>query len=433
MSDRPQGSGWWQASDLKWYPPEQHANHVAPSSPAAGPASGTSSAAGLGAPKRWLTGAGIALVVVIAVVVVGRVFLGTFVPGLLLVVAVAVVGIALAVRSGQSVARKAVFVSVAVLVVAVGIPAGLKVVYPAYHHFFDDGTSQAGRPAGSPGSAPSPRLPSGILTLDNVNSTGKRTYGIIDPTSGTYSEVATFNPAQSSGNGNETVMPPQTLAASPDLTKLAVTTSVRGQSVVGWIDTSGKLTTITPTAAGGSGDGQQSPTSIGFDGNGNFYYWTGQWHSVDQHDADIYEVPAGSTTNARKIRSQAGEDEYKWGWLDYDGSMRFGCDPLRGPNQVVSWLGPNTIVFPYAHAVSKTEVTGRDQKGCLKLGQEIPITSGGFFIGSAVASSDGTKIAFTSEGSLLIAAADGSAQPTTLNLPNLAAGKLKSMVLLKWT
>src|SRR2546423_15070812 len=23
MSDTPQGPGWWQASDLKWYPPEQ--------------------------------------------------------------------------------------------------------------------------------------------------------------------------------------------------------------------------------------------------------------------------------------------------------------------------------------------------------------------------------------------------------------------------
>jgi hypothetical protein len=24
MTDRPQGPGWWQASDLKWYPPEKH-------------------------------------------------------------------------------------------------------------------------------------------------------------------------------------------------------------------------------------------------------------------------------------------------------------------------------------------------------------------------------------------------------------------------
>jgi len=29
MSDVSQGLGWWQASDLKWYPPERHPDHVA--------------------------------------------------------------------------------------------------------------------------------------------------------------------------------------------------------------------------------------------------------------------------------------------------------------------------------------------------------------------------------------------------------------------
>jgi hypothetical protein len=30
MSDGAQGSGWWVASDGKWYAPEQHPNHQAP-------------------------------------------------------------------------------------------------------------------------------------------------------------------------------------------------------------------------------------------------------------------------------------------------------------------------------------------------------------------------------------------------------------------
>ena len=30
MSDTSQGPGWWQASDAKWYPPEQHANYLPP-------------------------------------------------------------------------------------------------------------------------------------------------------------------------------------------------------------------------------------------------------------------------------------------------------------------------------------------------------------------------------------------------------------------
>jgi hypothetical protein len=33
MSDGPQGPGWWEASDLKWYPPERHPNYEAPPPP----------------------------------------------------------------------------------------------------------------------------------------------------------------------------------------------------------------------------------------------------------------------------------------------------------------------------------------------------------------------------------------------------------------
>jgi len=30
MTDQPQGPDWWQAADLKWYPPEQHADYEEP-------------------------------------------------------------------------------------------------------------------------------------------------------------------------------------------------------------------------------------------------------------------------------------------------------------------------------------------------------------------------------------------------------------------
>lgn len=33
MSDTQQGPGWWQATDGRWYPPEQHPNYVAPVAP----------------------------------------------------------------------------------------------------------------------------------------------------------------------------------------------------------------------------------------------------------------------------------------------------------------------------------------------------------------------------------------------------------------
>ena len=37
MSDLSQGPGWWQASDGKWYPPEQHPSYVPPSAPPPAP------------------------------------------------------------------------------------------------------------------------------------------------------------------------------------------------------------------------------------------------------------------------------------------------------------------------------------------------------------------------------------------------------------
>jgi hypothetical protein len=37
MSDTPNGNDWWQASDLKWYPPQQHPNYVEPAPPAPPP------------------------------------------------------------------------------------------------------------------------------------------------------------------------------------------------------------------------------------------------------------------------------------------------------------------------------------------------------------------------------------------------------------
>jgi hypothetical protein len=33
MTDQPQGPEWWQASDRRWYPPEQHPNYEAPPPP----------------------------------------------------------------------------------------------------------------------------------------------------------------------------------------------------------------------------------------------------------------------------------------------------------------------------------------------------------------------------------------------------------------
>jgi hypothetical protein len=110
--------------------------------------------------------AGVALLLVIAALVAGRVLLGTFLPGLLLVAAIAIIiAVTVAVRSGQSVARKATLISATVLVVALAVPASLKVVYPVYHHFFNDGSSQASRDE-SPQASPPFDSPSSQASRD---------------------------------------------------------------------------------------------------------------------------------------------------------------------------------------------------------------------------------------------------------------------------
>jgi hypothetical protein len=335
--------------------------------------------------------------------------------------------------------RSALIVSAAALLVATACSSGGSAPTPNGGAASTSPTS-GGATAASPtsgGAAPStlsgPQVTSGILTVDTVNTTGKRTYGFIDPSSGTYSAVSTFG----SKPANDTVMNP-TLAVSPDVTKLAVTRGVNA----GWVDTGGTFTNATPNAAASP---ELSVFSVGFDGKGNFYYR----QEVDNSHSDVYEVAAGSTTNTQKVRSNVGRDAWAFPWIDYDGSMQFGCKPVPAVfnnRAIVSWLGPNAIVHLYASNIAKEAVAGHDQKGCLQLGDETQLLSQGdtLPVQDAVGSPDGTKVAFTSPGTqaarmsghaglgLYLVPADGSRQMTQLNLPTQTSQQTGTMTLLAW-
>lgn len=60
MSDVPQGPGWWQASDQKWYPPEAFpgAPQPSPAGPPPGAPPGTPPGAPGGMPQGWGTPVG---------------------------------------------------------------------------------------------------------------------------------------------------------------------------------------------------------------------------------------------------------------------------------------------------------------------------------------------------------------------------------------
>jgi hypothetical protein len=64
MSDTPQGPGWWQASDDRWYPPESH--------PGANPGGASAARSGPSERPKWLLPA-VAVAAVAALVVAGLV------------------------------------------------------------------------------------------------------------------------------------------------------------------------------------------------------------------------------------------------------------------------------------------------------------------------------------------------------------------------
>src|SRR5271169_7076237 len=197
---------------------------------------------------------GLALVLAVAALVAGRVLLGMFLPGILLVAAIGVACVTLMLRTRQSGRRKAIFVAAVVLVVAVAIPASLKVAYPVYNRLFSRGSAQASGnsptqvPASnSPSRAPASNSPtqipmSGIL-VESGDSWDEATFGYIDPTNGKYTQISSFKEAEPQD---------EALQVSPDLTKFAVlkTDSTNRSAVrhVGWVDTSGNFTDVTPAA-----------------------------------------------------------------------------------------------------------------------------------------------------------------------------------------
>ena len=163
-------------------------------------------------------------------------------------------------------------VSVPVIVLAGGCsssgPSSSPSAQGPTSHQAPPGTAGADQNA-SASAAPSPvKVTSGILALGSVGN--KRIYGFIDPNSGQYSEAVTFT-IPSTGSVQGSTFP--RLAASPDLTKLAVSSMANGQLMAGWIDSSGQFTAVTTAADGGAFGGiPPSYVAIGFDGAGNYYY-----------------------------------------------------------------------------------------------------------------------------------------------------------------
>jgi Protein of unknown function (DUF2510) len=416
-----------------------------------------------GVSKVALVLAGLALVLAIAALVAGRVELGNFLPGILLVATIAILGAFFTLRSHQSGPRKAMVVTAIVLVVAAAIPASLKVVYPVYNHFAGQKSGQAsqtgtaspgsgpeapssGSGAGGPSNGSAAQAPSngsaaaaptsGILVMSG-DSWDKADFGYIDPSTGKYGHASSFALKEPDDADAVEISPDLTKYATSKVDKSTGGSAYNPPSRVGWIDSSGKFTAVSPAAPPAT-DFQQSapPTYVQpvFDGAGNFYYWSqeGQTHH-------LYKVPAGSTSNAQEVTPTP-----TWGpstLRNFDGTLRWGCNPISG-----KWLGPDSrmLAMPVndpssglstgKYAVFKIPLTtiadgcpwvdqinNKDQTKIVDLGIE-------FQVGQPVANPDGTKIAFFDSGTpggMYVAGVGGDSKPTRigsrsdLNLPNM--------------
>ena len=266
----------------------------------------------------------------------------------------------------------------------------------------------------------------------------KRIYGFLDPNSGQYSEAVTFT-IPATGSAQDSYF--KALDASPDLTKLAVTSTVNGQSTAGWMDSSGRFTAVTtPTAVGAFGGYAPSYTAIGFDGAGNFYY---KGNSQGDMYTEVYKVPAGSTSNGQKIPVTPPGAADRGVALNADGSVLFGCENMTG-----NWLNANTRVMAIAPGtqIAKVALAGRDTSGCpnTPASNEVTLlpTTNTATVHDPVANSDGTKVAFFYDDpdrvkhnypTVYIVGTDGKSQPTLVNLSESDAKKLVGATFLKWS
>jgi hypothetical protein len=155
MTDEPQGQGWWQASDLKWYPPEHHPVTALPPPPIlptpprpVTPAQPPAATTGPSGPRKvWFFLAGLVLLE-IAVLIVANLLLSpmsAILLGLLVVVAIAIIGLRIPVRSGQSGARKVAFVTATVIVVAVAVPVASRRLH--FAHVGNESSTGGGSPS----------------------------------------------------------------------------------------------------------------------------------------------------------------------------------------------------------------------------------------------------------------------------------------------
>lgn len=271
-------------------------------------------------------------------------------------------------------------------------------------------------------SPPTPAAPSSGLVVETFDLPNTVTIGLIDASSGVYSEYASFPIGPSQVVSNQDRNWNVDFALSRDLARYATYATEDGVVHAGWVDASGNFTDVNAGAGPPDAFGGAAPhfSPVGFDKQGNFFYEAGT--SGPGNAGTFYKLQKGSTSNPEVVGQRNTAGPQKLG-LDGNGEMvvyTYECF------QRVAWLNP----AEYLHVVGDAQIyrtavaDAPGIGGCdSPTGRPLLPETNTSFVSNPVASPDGTRVAFLLGGdSLYIVDADGSTRPSPVNVSGVNLG-----------
>jgi hypothetical protein len=274
----------------------------------------------------------------------------------------------------------------------------------------------------SPGpETPPPATPAGIVVV-SFEEPSSPVVGVIDPTSGRYSQGATLNISpQTFGVADR-----GTAKLAPDWSRYAVTRQVGDVPHAGWVDPQAKFTDVnaqTPVP----GEGSVSFDAIGFDGMGNFFY------RMTQNDqSTIYKLPNGQTSGGEAVPYlPSGADS----GFKRDGAGRLVELPSC-PTFAAEWVSPTDYLHVSADGtqIFRTKVAETPAlRDCdTPVGTPLLPPTNNSQVSDPVASPDGTKVAYLRDGSELWTVDANGGNPVRVNVSGIDLASAKT-TLTGWT
>lgn len=301
-------------------------------------------------------------------------------------------------------------------------------------------TSQGDKPSGPTASTDNSLPPSASpssatgLMLESKDPSHVE-IGFIDPVSGRYHQAVNFSNIQDASGG--TLDLSQDIRLAPDLSRYAVARQITfGVMHAGWVDAGGNFTDINAgTDPGPFGGMPPSFLPIGFDGQGNFFYF----YQGGATEPKVFEVPAGQTTGAKPT-------DKSFNYVNYITRDKSGNLQDLSVCRDATILNANEYLYsPDTTQIYRISSEDALNGGCGRRGGVplLPTTNTTTMVVSRAANSEGNSVAFLSLDTLhqqngLWTVGVGGGQPTQLQLTGInlqvlgPPGAGTSMKLIGW-